>query len=38
MTSPPQACTNRGRGIVIVAFAVYLALLAWVVLWELDVP
>ncbi|MFD5865677.1 VanZ family protein [Agromyces sp. NPDC127015] len=38
MTSSNQPRTNRGRGILIVAFAVYLALLAWVVLWKLDVP
>jgi glycopeptide antibiotics resistance protein len=38
VTSPTQTRTNRARAIVIVAFAVYLALLAWVVLWKLDVP
>jgi len=36
-TSTPSR-TNRGRGILIVAFVVYLVLLAWVVLWKLDVP
>jgi glycopeptide antibiotics resistance protein len=28
----------RGRGVLILAFTVYLALLAWVVLWKLEVP
>lgn len=37
MTSSTQQPSNR-RGILLVSFAVYLALLAWVVLWKLDVP
>lgn len=28
----------RGRGILMLAFAVYLVLLVWVVLWKLEVP
>ena len=34
-SDPPSA---RGLGILIPAFAVYLLLLAWVVLWKLEVP
>jgi glycopeptide antibiotics resistance protein len=30
--------TARGRGILILAFVVYLLLLTWVVLWKLEVP
>lgn len=37
MTSSTRR-SNRGRGILIISFAVYLVLLAWVVLWKLDVP
>ena len=38
MTSSARHPSRRSRGILIVAFAVYLALLAWVVLWKLEVP
>ncbi|MFB7893265.1 VanZ family protein [Microbacterium sp. NPDC056044] len=39
MTSSPTArLSGRARVMVIVAFAVYLALLTWVVLWKLEVP
>ncbi|MBD3940294.1 VanZ family protein [Microbacterium sp. NEAU-LLC] len=38
MTSPASPPSRRRRGILILAFAVYLALLAWVVLWKLEVP
>ncbi|MEV4687416.1 VanZ family protein [Microbacterium sp. LWH3-1.2] len=38
MTSSTRQPSHRGRGILILAFTVYLALLAWVVLWKLEVP
>lgn len=38
MTSSTGPLSNRGRVTLIVAFGVYLALLAWVVLWKLEVP
>ncbi|GAA5202487.1 VanZ family protein [Microbacterium jejuense] len=38
MTTPARHPSRRSRGILIVAFVVYLALLAWVVLWKLEVP
>ncbi|GAA5206446.1 VanZ family protein [Microbacterium kyungheense] len=38
MTSSPRQPTALRRSILILAFAVYLALLAWVVLWKLEVP
>lgn len=38
MTSSTSHPSVRGRVILILAFAVYLVLLAWVVLWKLEVP
>jgi glycopeptide antibiotics resistance protein len=38
VTSVSTPASARGRGILILAFAVYLLLLAWVVLWKLEVP
>ena len=38
MTSSSSSPIPRGRGILILAFAVYLVLLTWVVLWKLEVP
>lgn len=38
MTNSASHPSRRSRILVIVAFAVYLALLAWVVLWKLEVP
>ncbi|MFD4957673.1 VanZ family protein [Microbacterium sp. NPDC058389] len=38
MTTSARRPSRRSRGILIVAFAVYLALLAWVVLFKLEVP
>lgn len=38
MTSVSNRPSVRGRGILILAFAIYLALLVWVVLWKLEVP
>lgn len=38
MTNSAEPPSRRSRGILIVAFAVYLALLAWVVLWKLEAP
>ncbi|NII69343.1 VanZ family protein [Microbacterium ulmi] len=38
MTSSTRHPARRRRAIVILAFAIYLALLAWVVLWKLEVP
>lgn len=37
-TSPQGRPSGRARVTVIVAFAVYLALLTWVVLWKLEAP
>ena len=38
MTSSPLQPSTRVRGILIAAFVVYLVLLAWVVLWKLEMP
>lgn len=38
MTTSASHSSHRSRRIVLVAFAVYLALLTWVVLWKLEVP
>lgn len=38
MTSAPEPTGTPARSILISAFAVFLALLAWVVLWKLEVP
>lgn len=38
MTNSPRHPSRPSRGILILAFAVYLALLAWVVLWKLEAP
>lgn len=38
MTGPVGPPARRRRGILILAFAVYLVLLAWVVLFKLEVP
>lgn len=38
MTSPTRHPSRRGRVILSLASAVYLALLAWVVLWKLEAP
>jgi len=38
VTSSPRQPTALRRSILILAFAVYLTLLAWVVLWKLEVP
>jgi len=38
VTTSAQHSSRRSRGILIAAFAVYLALLTWVVLWKLEVP
>jgi glycopeptide antibiotics resistance protein len=38
VTTSARPRARRSRGILIVAFVVYLALLAWVVLWKLEVP
>jgi glycopeptide antibiotics resistance protein len=38
VTSSTRQPSHRGRGSLILAFTVYLALLAWVVLWKLEVP
>jgi len=38
VTNSPRHPSRRSRGILILAFAVYLALLAWVVLWKLEAP
>lgn len=38
MTPSTRQPSSRGRGILLLAFAVYLTLLAWVVLWKLEVP
>jgi glycopeptide antibiotics resistance protein len=38
VTSSTRQAQRRGRGILILAFAVYLALLAWVVLFKLELP
>ena len=38
MTNSASHSSRPSRILVIVAFAVYLALLAWVVLWKLEVP
>ena len=38
MTTLSNPLSARGRGILILAFAIYLALLVWVVLWKLEVP
>ena len=38
MTDSARHALRRGRSILALAFAVYLAVLAWVVLWKLEVP
>ncbi|MFE6735441.1 VanZ family protein [Microbacterium sp. NPDC057650] len=38
MISSPPNRSRRSRGILLGAFAVYLVLLVWVVLWKLEVP
>lgn len=38
MTNSARHPSLSSRGILILAFAVYLALLAWVVLWKLEAP
>jgi glycopeptide antibiotics resistance protein len=38
VTSPARHPARRSRGILILAFAIYLVLLAWVVLFKLEVP
>lgn len=38
MPSSTRKPSGRSRRILILAFAVYLALLAWVVLWKLEMP
>lgn len=38
MTNSAPHPSRRSRGILVIAFAVYLALLTWVVLWKLETP